>query len=219
MMWHNARKKGYERCYQTFLRTVRKLSGGVKSRKKQKKPQPYARAEYPGQKIQIDVKYVPSNCVTDGQKYYQFTAVDECTRLPFRQMYNEHSTYSSKQFLEELLRFYQFPIREAQTDNGTEFTNALLVIKAKHKTLFEQALADMDIIYHRIRIATPRHNGKVERCHRTDQQRFYRKLRMFDLNDGRKQLASYQKRSVHYPMTALNFQSPVQVLEKYLGVM
>jgi len=191
----------------------------VKSRKKPKKPQPYARAEYPGQKIQIDVKYVPSNCVTDGQKYYQFTAVDECTRLPFRQMYDEHSTYSSKQFLEELLRFYQFPIREAQTDNGTEFTNALLVVKSKHKTLFEQALADMDIIYHRIRIATPRHNGKVERCHRTDQQRFYRKLRMFDLNDGRKQLASYQKRSVHYPMTALNFQSPVQVLEKYLGVM
>jgi len=219
VMWHNTRNKGYKRCYQTFLRTIRKLSGGVKPRKKSKKPQPYARAEYPGQKIQIDVKYVPSKCIANGQKYYQFTAVDECTRLPFRQMYDEHSTYSSKQFLEELLRFYKFPIREAQTDNGSEFTNALLVVKAKHKTLFEQALVDMDIIYHRIRIATPRHNGKVERCHRTDQNRFYRKLRMYDLGDGRKQLAAYQKRSVHYPMTCLNFQSPVQVLDKYLGVM
>ena len=45
-----------------------------------------------------------------------------------------------------------------QTDNGTEFINALLVTKSKHKTLFEDALMEMEIEYHRIRIATPRHN-------------------------------------------------------------
>jgi len=39
VMWHNARKKGYERCYQTFLRTIRRF-GGVKPRKKPKKPNP-----------------------------------------------------------------------------------------------------------------------------------------------------------------------------------
>lgn len=39
---------------------------------------------------------------------------------------------------------------------------ALLAKESQTKTLFEQALADMDIIYHRIRVATPRHNGKVE---------------------------------------------------------
>jgi len=219
VMWHNARQKGYERCYQTFLRTVRKLQGEVKPRKKPQKPKPYTRADYPGQKIQIDVKYVPSKCVANGEKYYQFTAIDECTRLPFRQMYDEHSTYSAKQFLQEMFGYFKFPVREVQTDNGTEFTNALLVVKAKHKTLFEQALEDMDIIYHRTRIATPRHNGKVERQHRKDQQRFYRKLRMYDLTDGRKQLAAYQERSKHYPIITLNYLSPVQVLEKYLGVM
>ncbi|MDR1736903.1 MAG: integrase, partial [Oscillospiraceae bacterium] len=109
--------------------------------------------------------------------------------------------------------------REVQTDNGTEFTNALLVIKAKHKTLFEQALADMDIVYHRIRIATPRHNGKVERQHRTDELRFYDKLRMYDLADGRKQLAVYQAKSNDYIMTCLNFRSPNQVLADYQAVM
>ena len=40
----------------------------------------------------------------------------------------------------------KFPIRMVQTDNGTEFTNTLIVTKAKHKTLFEQALEDMDIL-------------------------------------------------------------------------
>ncbi|MDR1892014.1 MAG: hypothetical protein LBQ48_03265, partial [Oscillospiraceae bacterium] len=51
-------------------------------------------------------------------------------------------------------------IREAQTDNGTEWTMQLLVKDPNSRTLFEQALEDMDIIYHRIRVATPRHNGK-----------------------------------------------------------
>ena len=218
VMWHKACKKGYKRCYQTFLRTILKFDDNVKPRKKPQKPKPYMRAEYPGQKIQIDVKYVPSKCVANGQKYYQFTAVDECTRHTYRQMYDEQSTYSAKLFLHEMLSYFKFPVREIQTDNGTEFTNALIAVKAAHKSLFEQALEDLAIKYKRIRIATPRHNGKVERQHRKDEQRFYRKMRMFDLNDGRKQLSAYQERSKHYPVIPLGFQSPVQVLEKYLAV-
>ena len=219
VMWYNSGKKGYKRCYQTFLRTIRKLEGDRKPHKQKKKPQEYKRAEYPGQKIQIDVKYVPSKCAANGGKYYQYTAIDECTRLPFRQMYDEHSTHSSKLFLEEMFKYFPFPIREAQTDNGTEFTNALLVVISKHKTLFEEALEEMDVIYHRIQIATPRHNGKVERQHRKDEQRFYRKMRMYNLEDGREQLRKYQEKSKHYPIISMKFQSPVQVLEKYLGVM
>jgi len=94
-----------------------------------------------------------------------------------------------------------------------------LVTKAKHKSLFEQALSDMGILYQRIRIATPRHNGKVERQHRCDELRFYSKLRMYNLTDGRKQLAAYNKRSNNIFKICLGFQSPNQVLEKYLGVM
>jgi transposase InsO family protein len=219
VMWHNARAKGYTRCYQTFLRTVRRFKGGSRARPKPRKPKPYFRAEYPGQKLQIDVKYVPSKCVANGEKYYQFTALDECSRLPFRQMYDEQSTYSAKLFLEEMFKYYPFPVREVQTDNGTEFTNVLISVKAEHKTLFEQALADMDIIYKRIRIATPRHNGKVERQHRKDEQRFYRKMRMYSLSDGRKQLRAYQEKAKHYPVIPLGFRSPVEVLEQYLSVM
>ena len=134
-------------------------------------------------------------------------------------MYEEHSTYSAKDFLMKFLEAAPFPIREAQADNGTEFTNALFVTKSKHKTLLEQALPDMDILYHRIRMATPKHNGKVERQHRCDELRFYSKLRMYSLADGRKQLAAYNKKSNRIPKICLGFQSPNQVLEKYLGIM
>jgi transposase-like protein len=219
IMWQKAiEKHEYKRCYQTFLRTIRGFEGKLKEKRSQRKPQPYQRAEYPGQKLQLDVKFVPSYCVTDGNKYYQYTAIDECTRYTYRQMYNEHSTYCAKQFLDELYAHIKFPIREIQTDNGTEWTNALISVKAEHKTMFEEALAENGILYHRIRIATPRHNGKVERQHRKDQQRFYRKLKMYSLADGRKQLAAYQNKSNKYISSVLNMRSPEEVLDDYLAL-
>jgi transposase-like protein len=220
VLWDTVRKKGYTRSYGSMTRVLRKwLAEEEKPKLKEKKPKPYKRAEYPGQKVQIDVKYVPSWCVSNGQKYYQYTAIDECTRIVFREMYDEHSTYSSKDFLLKLIAAFPFPIREIQTDNGTEFTSALLVKDKATKSLFENALTDMDIIYHRIRIATPQHNGKVERQHRTDEKRFYKKMRMYSLADGRKQLTRYNKWSNTIPKICLGFLSPNEVLEKYQGVM
>lgn len=220
VLWDTLRKKGYTRHYNSLVRVLNKwIIDDDKAKNKGRKPMLYQRAEYPGKKVQIDVKFVPSFSVSNGQKYYQYTAIDECTRLVFREMYDEHSTYSSKDFLMKLIEAFPFPIREIQTDNGTEFTNALLVKKSTHKSLFEQALEDMDIMYHRIRIATPRHNGKVERQHRTDEKRFYKKMRMYSLADGRMQLVRYNKWSNSIPKICLNFLSPNEVLAKYAGVM
>ena len=218
-LWDSLRKSGYTRSYTSMLRVIRKWVKPEIKKRSARKNQPYQRAEYPGQKVQIDVKYVPTRCVTNGKKYYQYTAIDECTRFCYRELYEEHSTYSSKQFLERLIEKAPFPIREIQTDNGTEFTNRLIVTKNKHLTLFEDLLIEMNIIYHRIQIATPRHNGKVERQHRIDEERFYKGMKMYSLEDGRKQLAVYQRRSNNYIKTCLGMKSPNQVLNMYLGVM
>ncbi len=219
VLWDKLRKNGYNRHYKSMLRVLKQLGLREESKPpKGYKPKPYKRADYPGQKVQIDVKYVPSYCVSNGNKYYQFTAIDECTRLVYREMYEEHSSYSARDFLVKVILWFPFPIREIQTDNGTEFTNALLATKSEHKSLFEQGLEDLGIIYHRIRIATPRHNGKVERQHRIDEERFYKKLRMYSLSDGRKQLAAYNKRSNDIPKVCLNYKSPNEVWELYKGV-
>lgn len=219
MLWDSLRKSGYTRCYASLVRVVHKwIKPEIKARHK-RNPQPYERAVYPGQKIQIDVKFVPSYCVVNGKKYYQYTAVDECTRWTFRAMYEEHSTYSSKDFLMKLIKAFPAPIREIQTDNGSEFTNAYLSKSTDKLSLFEEALKLLDIKYHRIRVATPRHNGKVERQHRTDESRFYKKMRMYDLEDGRKQLERYNIKSNNIPKICLNFLSPNESMAKYLSVM
>ena len=139
--------------------------------KSARKPQEYQRAEYPGQKVQVDVKYVPCYCVSDGRKYYQYIAVDECTRWVYRELYDEHSAYSSVEFLKGLMKNCPFPIREIQTDNGTERTRAQISSDGK-PSLFEETPEACQIKYHRIRVATPRHNGKVERRHRIDEFSF-----------------------------------------------
>ncbi len=213
-------KYAYTRSYGGFKRIVRKLAAAKGNKKKKKrKNKPYQRAAYPGQKVQVDVKFVPSECVVDERKYYQFIAVDECSRWTYRQMYDEHSTCSAEAFLIELIQHCPFPIREIQTDNGTEFTKALISNNPKDRSLFEVKLEQDGIIYHRIRVATPRHNGKVERQHRIDQQRFYDSLRMFSLEDGRKQLAVYQKKSNDCIKHCLGLRSPNEVLSDYLVVM
>lgn len=219
MLWDSLRKSGYKRSYTSLVRVVNKWIKPEIKKKQNYKPKPYQRAEYPGQKVQIDVKYVPSYCVVNGQKYYQYTAVDECTRWTFREMYDEHSTYSSRDFLLKLIKAFPAPIHEIQTDNGREFTNAYLTDNQDTLSLFEETLNLLGIKYHRIRVATPRHNGKVERQHRTDEKRFYKKMKMYNLSDGRKQLSEYNKKSNNIPKICLNFLTPNEVMKKYLGVM
>jgi IS30 family transposase len=209
-------KKRYKRTYGGFKRFAVKIREEKAARKKaKKKPKLYEGGTFPGQKVQVDVKFVPSECVTGNAKYYQYTAVDEFSRWTFREMYDEHSTYSSADFLEKLIKAAPFKIKKIQTDNGTEFTNTLLVTKSTHKTLFEDGLAKHGIEYQRIRIATPRHNGRVERRHRTDSERFYATLKMANLADGRRQLAEYQAKSNGYIMTCLGLKSPNAVLREF----
>ena len=220
LLWDSLRKDGYTRSYTSLVRVVNKWIKPEIKQKQAKKPKPYKRAEYPGQKVQIDVKFVPSYCTCGGKKYYQYTAVDECTRWTFRELYDEHSTYSSTDFLVKLIKVFPAPIREIQTDNGREFTMSLDVKDPdNHKTMFEKALDTLGIIYHRIRVATPQHNGKVERQHRCDELRFYKKMKMYNLEDGRKQLARYNIKSNNIPKICLGFLTPNEMMEKYLGVM
>ena len=219
LLWKSLKESGYTRSYYSMLRVIRKWVEPEIARRRKANAKPYQKAEYPGQKVQVDVKYVPTACIANGKKYYQYTAVDECTRWTYRRMYEEHSTYSSTDFLIHLIKDFPAPIREIQTDNGNEFTKALICNDPNDLSLFEQQLAEYDIKYHRIRVATPRHNGKVERQHREDQKRFYNRMRMYNLSDGQKQLERYNRLSNNIPKICLGFKTPNELMDDYLKVM
>ena len=216
ILWMKIREKGYTRSYKSMCRALKRMQ--LKSEEKARhayKPKPYAAADYPGQKVQVDVKFVPSYCVIGNEKYYQYTAIDENTRLVYRELYNEHSTYSSRDFIRKAIAYFPFKIEQVQTDNGTEWTKAL-ISDSPPPTLFEQELQAAGISYKRIKVATPRHNGKVERQHRTDEKRFYKKMRMYSLEDGRKQLKRYNRFSNTIPKVCLGYKSPNEVFAAYV---
>ena len=69
-------------------------------------------------------------------------------------------------------------------------------------------LNKLSIKHYKIRPRTPEHNGKVERSHRNDNERFYSYLKFYSIEDLREQGARYLKRSNNIPMAVLKYLSP-----------
>jgi transposase len=220
--WFKLRDRGYQRHYVSLYRIL--IREGLMPAREPKKtkyvPQPYEQMTYAGQRIQIDVKHVPRTCQVhpEGRKYYQYTAIDEYSRLRYLEAFEEANTYSSWVFAQNVLAWFQrrgIQIECIQTDNGFEFTKRLGKSKnEKDLTLFEQYLQAQGIRHKTIRPYTPRHNGKVERSHREDQKRLYDQAKFFSFVDFKTQLRRHNQRTNHIPMRPLNFLSPLQFLKQ-----
>lgn len=220
-LWHRLRQRGYTRRPESLFRVMRKLGLFPRQEKKLSyKPKPYEQMTCPGQRIQVDVKVVPRRCITDPElRLYQYTAIDEFTRLRFLAAYPEQSTCSSADFLKKLFKWYAhrgIRVECVQTDNGFEFTNRFSNSKRNLPTLFESTAAQLGIRHKLIRPYTPRHNGKVERSHREDQKRFYSCRSFYSLDDFARQLAVHNRRSNNFPMRPLSWLSPNQFTVQYV---
>ena len=220
-LWHRLRKRGYTRCLESLFRIMRKL-GMLRAAKPKKgyKPKPYEQMTHPGERVQIDVKVVPRRCIADPNlRLYQYTAIDEFTRVRILGAYPEQSTYSSADFLRQIVKKYArigIKVECVQTDNGFEFTNRFSNSKRDLPTLFEQTASELGIRHKLIRPYTPRHNGKVERSHREDQKNFYDSHSFYSLDDFAGQLAARQRKSNDLPMRPLNWLSPLEFLNAFL---
>ena len=220
-LWHRLRQRGYTRRPESLFRVMRKQGLFPPAGKKEiYRPKPYEQMTYPGQRVQVDVKVVPLRCIAEPElRLFQYTAIDEFTRLRFLALYPEQSTYSSADFLKKLFKWYShrgIRVECIQTDNGFEFTNRFSNRKRDLPALFEQTAAQLGIRHKLIRPYTPRHNGKVERSHREDQKRFYSCHSFFSLNDFAKQLAVHNRRSNNFPMRPLGWLSPSEFSVQYV---
>ena len=224
VLWVKLKEAGYTRTIQGLYHVLQKLGIYEKAPSKAKGKEKTEKivVTYPGEKIQIDVKYVPQECLTKelkdkGEKFYQYTAIDEFTRIRYTWFTNEHSTYMSSEFVKRVVRYYPFKIETIQTDNGFEFTNRLNWNKSKRnqKTMFEETLEKLKIKYRQIKPYTPKENGKVERSHRKDQERFYYKKVFYSLEDLRNRGKEWRQEYNNFPMRPLGWLSPNEFLRRY----
>lgn len=221
VFWVKLRQRGYSRSITGLWRVLKRLQClPVKHANPKYIPKPYEQMTHPGQRVQIDVKHVPAACIlvdAESEKFYQYTAIDEFSRFRYVEAFREISTYSSMVFLEHMLKAFPFPVECVQTDNGFEFTKRFGSSKSdKDLTLFEKKLAELGIEHKKIRPFTPRHNGKVERSHRKDNEYFYATHRFYSFEDFSKQLKIHNKKYNNFPMRPLGWKSPRETLKSFL---
>lgn len=222
VFWVKLKLRGYSRSIPALWRVLKnqKLLP-VKPTNPKYIPKPYEQMLYPGQRVQMDVKVVPAACIVpnaDGSKerYFQYTAMDEYSRFRFVAAFKEQSTFSSVQFLDMLIKAFPFKIECIQTDNGMEFIKEFRERKHGKMSLFEARLKQLGIRHKLIRPYTPRHNGKVERSHRKDNEYFYATHKFYSFDDFAKQLAIHNRKYNAFPMRPLNWHSPKDYITDYL---
>jgi transposase InsO family protein len=124
----------------------------------------------PGHRVQIDVKFIAP--LGGSRRHYQFTAIDDCTRIRVLRIYDRLNQQSAIRFLDYVLEKLPFRVEVIQTDHGAEFG-----------AQFHYHVLDRGIGHVYIKPATPRLNGKVERSHRIDEEEFYRMLQGVVIDD------------------------------------
>ncbi|MCQ4023397.1 MULTISPECIES: DDE-type integrase/transposase/recombinase [unclassified Ruminococcus] len=215
-------RKGYTRSFSGMVYAAKRL--GLKENKKPKKKsreqRRYPELKTPGEKVQIDVKEVPYNCLRgevlrDGKHLYQWTAIDECTRNRFVYAFEEHTPENSVKFLKMLVTVFPFKIQTIQTDNGTEFTYKY--ISDTEICPFDKELKKLHINHKLIPPRTPWHNGKVERSHRNDQRYFYDWETFRNVDELNQKLEKHLEWSNNKPMRTLGYKSPVQLLAEKMS--
>ncbi|MBR4002649.1 MAG: transposase [Clostridia bacterium] len=196
----------YVRNPVSLYRFLRK-NGWYKDVKKKNKyvPQHYDTPVSIGVKWQLDVKYVPRSCYVGpfqaDRHFYQYTVIDEATRERFIYPYEEQIGLSTVDFIKRAIIYYGYKPDIIQTDNGSEFTYTKLKNEKEH--IFDRYCLANKIIHKTIKPRTPRHNGKVERSHRNDNERFYKYLKFYSYEDLKLQMKAYLNRSNSIPISTL----------------
>ena len=200
-------KYNYKRNPVTLYRYLQKMGFYLqRGKRKAYVPKPYDTPQKIGMKWQMDVKYVPFECkstLISGQcRYYQYTMIDEATRQRFIYPYEELSAMNTVDFVKRAIMFFKYRPKIIQTDNGIEFTYTRQTTHDKVHPL--DKFCQCNNIQHKlIKPRTPRHNGKVERSHRTDNERFYKFLKFYSYEDLLKQMMAYLKRWNNIPISTL----------------
>jgi transposase InsO family protein len=151
--------------------------------------------DQPGDSVQVEVTFVRVN----RQRYFQYTALDDCRRCRVMRLYRHVNQRSSVAFFRELRAARPFPIR--QCDNGTEFSLdfALTVRPPESGTVTSPR--------------RPEQNGTVERSHRIDDEEFWQRQSSASFDEAAAALESWERRYNHERFSmAFGRHTPSEVL-------
>ena len=163
--------------------------------------------QVPGHRVQVDVKFLKFKKENKITKKFQYTAIDDSTRIRAIKIYSKHTQQNAIDFINYVVDKFPFRIHTVQTDNGHEF-------QAK----FHWHIEDLGMRHVYIKPGTPRLNGKVERSHGCDEREFYQLLTYHDDVDLIGKIKEWEKfYNYDRPHGGLKGKTPYEVLHQKLG--
>ena len=211
IMWYLARYHGVETSRSTIYRVLirhglRRLPKNVGRRAIHTRR--YAK-QVPGHHIQVDVKFLGLKTPEgDRIRRYQYTAIDDATRIRALRIYRRHNQRSAIDFIDYVIEKFPFRIHTVRTDRGHEF-----------QAQFHWHVEDKGIRHVYIKPRTPQLNGKVERSHRSDQEEFYQLLTYTGDVDLNQKLAEWEHfYNFNRPHGAHDGKTPYEALKSILSL-
>lgn len=213
-------EKQGEHIHERTIGKILKTEGLVKKYHMKKMRYKYIKAALqPGELLEIDVKYVPGRIA--GKRYFQYTAIDCASRWRHLAVYDEQTNHHSILFLAEVIEKFEYEIRAVKTDNGSIFTNYYLGTNKRSEVLVKtlHALdlfcAERNITHYLIDPGKPAQNGKVERSHREDQEKFYEQNTFSSFADLQKKMKKWNIYYNDLEHCGLDGKTPNEFLANY----
>lgn len=155
--------------------------------------------------LQMDTKHVTPELSGLPVTVYEYAAIDIVSRYKLAVILPEINDENASLALEFFLKWFPFPIKYIQTDNGLEFQRA-----------FEQACQKHQITHYYIHKNSPNENAVIERSFRTDQDEFFYWLEeapehMGQLNQWLQEFLN--KYNTWRPHQALEYKTPLEIVK------
>lgn len=160
--------------------------------------------------LQMDTKHVTPELSGLPSTVYEYAAIDIVSRYKLAVILPDITDESAALALAFFLKWLPFPMRYIQTDNGLEYQRS-----------FEEACHRNGIDHYFIHKNSPNENAVIERSFRTDQDEFYYWLEhqpqhMGELNEWLQTFI--REYNTFRPHQALDYQTPMEVVQRYLSV-
>lgn len=160
--------------------------------------------------LQMDTKHVTPELSGLPTTVYEYAAIDIMSRYKVAVILPDITDESAALALAFFLKWFPFPLRYIQTDNGLEFQRS-----------FDEACQRHGITHYFIHKNSPNENAVIERSFRTDQDEFYYWLEqppqhMGELNTWLQTFI--REYNTFRPHQGLDYQTPIEVVQKFLHV-